>query len=78
MPEDTDQPQSIDLLTIGEIIGLTEAAKLSGFSHGYLKDIARSGRLQAKKVGRDWLTTMAAIEEYKRTRKFVAKAEETP
>jgi len=77
MPEDTDQPQPIDPLTDGELIGLAEAAKLSGFSHGFLKIMAREGRLPAKKVGRDWLTTMAAVEVYKQNRAYVRKKNET-
>jgi hypothetical protein len=62
-----------DPLTIGELISLAEAAQLSGFSHDYLRDIAVSGRLRAKKIARNWVTTLAAVEEYKRTRKFIAK-----
>jgi excisionase family DNA binding protein len=65
-----------DPLTIGELIGLAEAAQLSGLSPTYLRDIARNGRLKAKKVGRDWLTTLAAIEEYKDTRAHILKKEE--
>jgi excisionase family DNA binding protein len=68
MTNKDEQPSSKDPLIIGELLSLTEAAKLSGFSPNYLRDIARSGRLSAKKVGRDWLTTLAAIEEYKQTR----------
>jgi hypothetical protein len=70
MPEDNDQPNPIDPLTIGELISLPEAAEKSGFSHELLKKTAKSGRLHAKKIGRDWVTTMAAIEEYKNSRSF--------
>ncbi len=68
MPDETEPVPSQDPLTIGELISLGEAAKLSGFSHVYLKDIAQSGRLRAKKIGRFWVTTLAAVEEYKETR----------
>ncbi len=79
MPEESDQPpQSFpDPLTIGELISLAEAAKLSGFSVRYLQDIAKSKRLAAKKIGTQWVTTLAAIEEYKRTRKFIYPKDET-
>jgi hypothetical protein len=66
--EDNGQTSPIDPLTIGELITLPEAAQLSGLSHDLLRDIARKGRLRAKKYGPMWLTTMAAIEEYKESR----------
>jgi excisionase family DNA binding protein len=75
MPQENEQPSSIDPLTVGELISLAEAAELSGFSPNYLRDIARNGRLRAKKVGRDWLTTVAAVEEYRRTRSHTLKKE---
>jgi excisionase family DNA binding protein len=77
MPENNDQPTPIDPLTIGELITIPEAAKLSGFSQTYLRDIVRKKRLKAKKVGRDWVTTLTAIEEYKNSRKFIVKTDET-
>ena len=68
MPDENEQPSPIDPLTISELISLAEASQLSGFSINYLNDIANSGRLKAKKIGKQWVTTMAAIEEYKATR----------
>jgi excisionase family DNA binding protein len=47
-----------------DLISLAEAAKLYGLSPTYLRTIARSGRLKAKKVGRDWRTTPADLEAY--------------
>lgn len=67
----SDQPESnnpIDPLTIGGLLSLAEAAELSGLSQDYLKQIAQKGRLRAKKIGRNWATTLEAIEEYKKTR----------
>ena len=46
------------------LIPLTEAAQIYGFSQVYLRQLARKGRLRAKKVGRDWVTTPADIEAY--------------
>jgi hypothetical protein len=71
MAEEQEQPAPIDPLTIGELISLADAAEKSGFSEGYLRQIAISGRLRAKKIARNWLTTIAAVEEYSRTRKFI-------
>jgi excisionase family DNA binding protein len=67
-PEDNEQPDPIDSLAIGELITLAEAAKLSGLSHSYLKNLTNNGRLKAKKSGGTWLTTLAAIEEFKKSR----------
>ena len=68
MPEDNEQPSPIDPLTIGEIITLSEAAKLSGLGYDILYVTARKGRLRAKKSGSIWLTTLASVEEYKKSR----------
>ncbi|NWJ97267.1 MAG: hypothetical protein HXX20_15895 [Chloroflexi bacterium] len=70
MPDENEHTSPIDPLTIGELISIIEASKLSGFSHVYLKEIAGSGRLRAKKMGRDWFTTMEAIAEFKKSRSF--------
>jgi len=69
-PEDHQPPTTtpIDPLTIGELITLGEAAKFCDLTQGYLKDIARRGRLRAKKSGHYWLTTQAALEDYLKTK----------
>ena len=51
-----------------ELITLIDAAELFGLSVQYLRDIARSGRLKAKKMGRDWVTTPADVEAYLKSR----------
>jgi hypothetical protein len=76
MSDETNRPSPIDPLTIGELLSLTEAAQLSGFSMIYLRQIAQRGRLRARKITGNWVTTMAAIEEYKRTRSHKLKKEE--
>lgn len=50
-------------------ITLAEAAEMYGFNHDYLSELARKGRLDARKSGGVWLSTPAAIEEYIRSRK---------
>ena len=47
-----------------DLISLKEAASLSGLSHDHLRRLAGRGDLWAKKIGRDWLTTQKALEEY--------------
>jgi len=68
MPQNNEQANDLDPLNVGELISLPEAAKTSGLSHSHLKIMAGRGRLSAKKLGRDWFTTIAAIEQYKRSR----------
>ena len=51
-----------------ELITLKEAAEYCGLSYAYLRQIARSGRLKARKIGNVWVTTQADVDEYIRTR----------
>lgn len=51
------------------LISFAEAAELYGFSHIYLTELARKGRLQAQKVGTMWITTPENVEAYIRSRK---------
>lgn len=52
-----------------ELISLAEASRRFGLSQNYLRTISISGRLHAKKIGRDWLTTPLDVENYITTRK---------
>ena len=45
-------------------IPLREAAKQSAYSQEYLSLLARKGRLEALKRGRNWFTTMRALAAY--------------
>jgi excisionase family DNA binding protein len=49
---------------IDELISLKDAADLSGLSHDHLRRLAGQGKIWAKKIGRNWLTTEQAIKEY--------------
>jgi hypothetical protein len=51
-----------------ELISLAEASERYDLSSSYLRQIAISGRLSARKIGRNWVTTPAAVEEYIRSR----------
>jgi Fic family protein len=46
-------------------ISLREAAESTPYSQEYLSLLARTGRLDAKKAGRNWMTTRRAVEEYR-------------
>lgn len=45
-------------------ISIPEAAVLSGLSRAQLSLLAKTGRLKAFKVGRNWVTTPGAVAEY--------------
>jgi excisionase family DNA binding protein len=68
MADPTDNTEPIDPLTIGELISLAEAGKYCGLSKHSLLTYARNGRLRAKKIGSQWVTTQAAVDEYMSSR----------
>ena len=49
-----------------ELIPLSEAAVICGLSQDHLGLLARKKLLQARKIGRNWVTTRAAVEDYMR------------
>ncbi|HIP97078.1 MAG TPA: DNA-binding protein [Anaerolineae bacterium] len=67
----TDKPMTSDQLVEDkhELISLAEAARRYGFSQDYLSKLARKGRLKAQKIGRNWVTTPADVEQYIRSRR---------
>jgi excisionase family DNA binding protein len=65
--DDTNTPKT-DPLTIGDLISLQQAAEYAGLSRDTLHNYARLGRLRAKKIGWQWLTTRAAVDAYLQSR----------
>ena len=51
-----------------ESILLSELASKTSFSAKYLNLLARKGAIEAHKEGRNWYSSLKAIEEYKKTR----------
>ncbi len=49
-----------------ELISLAEAAAICGLTMEHLGLLARRGRLRARKIGRNWVTTREAVAEYMR------------
>ena len=49
---------------LDELIPLSQAAKQYGLSPGYLRILVREGEIWGKKIGRNWVTTGAAVREY--------------
>ena len=55
---DSEQP------SLDELISLREAAELSGLSAGHLRLLVSRGEMWGVKLGRNWVTTTKAVEEY--------------
>ena len=49
---------------LDELISLHEAADICGLSQAHLALMIRQKRLWGKKVGRNWVTTSQAVQEY--------------
>ena len=47
-----------------KFISLAEASKGSPYSQEYLSLLARRGKLDAKKIGRNWYTTKESLNKY--------------
>ena len=46
------------------LISVTEASELSGLTTGHLRKLLREGQIEGVKIGRNWLTTEEAIQQY--------------
>ncbi len=49
---------------ISELLSMTEAGKISGYHPDYLSSLARQGKINAKKVGRNWLISRKALSAF--------------
>lgn len=47
-----------------DLLTLSQAAETYGFSGDYLRRLAEKGRLKARKLGRNWLTTSDDMEAF--------------
>lgn len=47
-----------------QLISLKEAAEISGFTPRHIRRLAQTGKIYAKRMGRDWFTTKNSIQEY--------------
>lgn len=57
---------------MAKLISLKKAAKISGYAPDYLGYLIRKGKLEGKRVGRDWFTTEEALRAYLLTKKFLS------
>ena len=63
-PQDDSKDNISEQPRLNDLISLHEASKLSGLSHDHLRRLAGQGKLWAKKIGRNWVTTEQAVREY--------------
>lgn len=47
-----------------DLISLEEASSIRDLSHGHLALLIRKGNLWGIKIGRNWVTTKQAIQDY--------------
>ena len=52
---------------IGALVSIGRIAKETPYSADLLRQLARSGKLRAYKLNRDWMTTPAAMLDYLRS-----------
>jgi hypothetical protein len=65
MPSDIANQPEYSPSDLNELISLYEASQLSGFSASHLRLLVSNRELWGKKIGRNWLTTRQAVQEYK-------------
>jgi len=46
------------------LIGMEEAALYTGFTTRHIRLLLYKGKIQGKKIGRDWITTIEEINKY--------------
>jgi hypothetical protein len=49
---------------LDELLSLSEAANQSAISASHLRLLVRRGDVWGRKMGRNWVTTKAAVEQY--------------
>jgi len=47
-----------------QTLSVTEAAEVSGFTTGWIRQLLIRGELKGVKIGRDWRVTKSALQEY--------------
>ena len=64
MPEDENRSNNDEQPSLDDLITLPEAAELCGLSHSHLRLLVRNGQIWGKRIGRNWVTTEQAVNEY--------------
>src|SRR2546423_1058873 len=61
--------ERLALLGSGDLLSITEAARLTPYSAEYLSWLARNGQLPAVKIARNWLTTTSVVTAFVKKQK---------
>ena len=61
---DTTQQNGSEKPSLDDLITLSEAAELCGYTVRHVRHLAVTGEIWAKKLGRNWFTTARAIQNY--------------
>jgi len=59
-----DDDSDFDQPSLDKLISLREAVELSGLSASYLRLLVSRGDIWGIKLGRNWVTTAQAVEEF--------------
>ena len=51
-------------MNLNILITISEAETISGLSKRHIRLLLEQGRIKGKKIGRDWVTTKEAVDEY--------------
>lgn len=49
---------------VSELISLSEASTISGLTSTHVRRLVASKQIWGRKIGRNWVTTRQAVEEY--------------
>jgi len=59
-------------------VNTREAADITGHSVAYVRQMIRRERIEAQKVGRDWLVSLSSLLAYKRTMESLGSGKHNP
>jgi len=60
----TEDKDPDDQPSLNELISLSKAAEISGLTQPHLALLVRKGKLWGQKIGRNWVTTENAVQQY--------------
>ena len=55
-----------------------EAATVTGYTAAYVRQLIRRGRIEARKVGRDWLVSLSSLLAYKHQMEALGSEKHNP
>ena len=59
-------------------VTIAQAAEIAGYSRAYVRQLANRGRIDARKVGRDWLVDRAGLEAYRQQMEALGPGKHDP